>query len=105
MKNGKLPKKKVSEFLHLSSACMVNIKTSKRIEVWLYDIVGYRDIFKCFEDIRSYTEYLDYRTKRIQDSYQWRKRIDIREKRMKLDYFIRQKKPRPITSEATDMRS
>lgn len=96
MKNGKLPKKKISEFLHLSSACMVNIKDPTRIEVWLYNIVGHREDFKYFEDIRSYTEYLEYRRKKIENCYQWRKRTDLREKRMRLDYFIRQKMPRSI---------
>lgn len=103
MKNGKLrkKKKKISEFLHLSSACIVNIKSPEIIEVCLYDIVGFReDTLKCFKDIRDYTEYLEFRRKRIENNYQWRRRIALREKRMRLDYFIRQKKPRSITSEA-----
>lgn len=96
MKNGKLTKKNEIEFLHLSSACMINITDRIRIEVWLYSIVGHREDFKYFEDIRSYTEYLEYRRKKIENCYEWRERKILREKRMRLDYFIRKKMPRSI---------
>ncbi len=96
-------RRRVSEFLHLSSACIVNTTVPDRIEVCLYDIVGYReDTLKYFEDIRSYTEYLEFRRRRIENNYQWRKRIELREKRMRLDYFIRQKKPRVTTNETLE---
>ena len=101
-KSGKSRKRRrVSEFLHLSSACIVNTTVPNKIEVCLYDIVGFReDTIKYFEDIRAYTEYLEFRRRRIENNFQWRNRIELRERRMRLDYFIRQKKPRDTTHEA-----
>lgn len=91
LKNGNSRKKrKVNEILHLSSACIVN-PLKEGIDVILYDLMGNREgLTKHFEDFSRTLAYLEFRRVRISNNYQWRKRTELRDKRMKLDYSIRQ---------------